>query len=336
MKQLLLTALVFIGTMIVASDAMGQLWTRERNFIIAGIGPTGFLGDVGGANQIGTRGFRDFDYQTIRPALKLGYRYFLMYSLALKGTIASGMVSGNDQYTEEPFRNNRNLMFRSQIVEASVQTEWYFYTSGRPGARFRPQTRNIGWIGYRYRAYLFAGIGGVFFNPQGFFDQAHYATLQHRTITNPALLPETGWYNLRRLSTEGQGLPEFPTRQKYLPLSVTIPVGIGMTFSLSREWSIGAELGIRNTLTDYIDDISKTYVDPRVFAANFPNDPHRVALGEFFSNPTNYRLGLEPTMPGQQRGRPHHNDSYMFMFFTVQYKIISGPTSRRWTPTMRR
>jgi len=324
--------------MFLLPETSGQLWKRERQFVFAGIGAAGFMGDLGGADKIGTQDYRDFDFRAIRPGGKMGYRYFVNYDLAVTGNLAFGYVSGADRHTQEEFRNNRNIEFRSPVLETSVQGEFFFYTDGKVGARYRDQTRTIGWVGYRLRAYVFAGLGGFFFNPQGKFSGAHYLTLQHGTIPLEEIPPD-GWYNLRPLRTEGQGFEEFPTRRKYIPFNVAVPFGIGMTLSLSREWSIGLEYGFRKTFTDYLDDTSTTYVDPAVYGANW-SDPAKIALGEFFSNPTNYSIqnhypGYDSTLPGYQRGNPHNDDAYMFLFFTVQYKIISGPTSRRWAPLIR-
>lgn len=335
MKKLLI--LLFL-TIFYLPEADAQLWMRERQFVFLGMGATGFMGDLGGADKIGTQDYRDFNFRAIRPSTKLGYRYFLTYDLAVTGNLAFGYVSGDDSHTQEAFRNNRNISFRSPVFETSVQGEWFFYTDGKVGARYRDQTRTIGWIGFRLRGYIFGGIGAFYFNPQGYFDGAQYLTLRHATV-NEGDLPVDGWYNLRPLSTEGQGFGEFPTRKKYIPVSVAIPFGIGAVLSLSREWSIGLEYGFRKIFTDYLDDSSTTYVDPAVFGANWTN-PTKVALGEYFSNPTNYSIenqipNYDPTLPGYQRANPFNDDSYMFLFLTVQYKIISGPTSRRWAPLIR-
>lgn len=331
MKKILLPLFLVLALI---PEVSGQLWMRERQFVFFGMGAAGFMGELGGADKIGTNDYRDFNFRAVRPSTKLGYRYFLTYSTAVTGNLAFGYVSGDDQHTQEPFRNNRNIAFRSPVFEASVQGEWFFYTDGKIGARYRDQTRTIGWVGYRLRGYLFGGIGGFYFNPQGYFDKAHYLTLDHATIGEDNL-PRDGWYNLRPLRTEGQGFSQFPTRRKYVPFNVAIPFGIGAVLSLSREWSIGMEYGFRKIFTDYLDDTSTTYVDPAVYGANWGENPTQVALGEYFSNPTNYGMGKAPTQPGQQRGDPFDEDSYMFLFLTVQYKIVSGPTSRRWAPLIR-
>jgi hypothetical protein len=64
------------------------------------------------------------------------------------------------------------------------------------------------------------------------------------------------------LRTEGQGLPDFPERKEYKLTQLCIPFGIGARFRVSDQFSIGAEIGFRKLFTDYLDDVSNTYVDP--------------------------------------------------------------------------
>jgi hypothetical protein len=311
MKKYRLLFTVFLAFL--AFELSAQRWTRERNHLILGMGATGFMGDLGGADDIGTQGMRDFNFGAVRPGATLAYRYHLLEYVAVKGNLAFGYVYGDDRLTEEPFRNNRNIHFRSPIFETSVHGEYYIWSQDRVGARYRRITRSMGWIGYRFKVYLFGGVGGFYFNPQGYFEAASYTG----EIPEGGL-PADGWYNLRSLRTEGQGY--FPTRDRYSRFQVTIPYGVGVTFSLSPDLSIGMEYGFRRTFTDYIDDVSTTYVDPAVFGEIFEN-PQTVFLARYFANPTINSLSSSVTAPGQQRGNPHNNDAYMFLFVTLAYKF---------------
>jgi hypothetical protein len=317
-------------------ESNAQVRPQQRHIFFLGLGPSGFMGDLGGANQIGTQGIRDFDFQTIRPTIQAGYRYFLTHEFAVSGRLSFGHLTGNDKHTQEPFRNNRNLSFRSQLLEFSANGEWFFFSYGRAGARFSNHVLNTGRTGATLRTYIFGGIGGFYFNPQGYFRREHYLTLQHASVSNPDLLPENGWFNLRNIGTEGQGLPGYPDNPQYSSFKVTFPVGLGMVIRINRNWNIGMEYGFRTTLTDYIDDVSTSYMDPSIFRSIFPDDPARAALGEFFSNPTNYGQGSAPTMPGLQRGNPENNDSYMFLIFSLQFTPFVQPGSPWWAPFIQR
>ncbi len=298
------------------SDSYGQRWKRDRHQLFLGLGGSGFLGDLGGADDIGSQGIlgiRDLDFEAVRPSGMLGYKYFLYEDVALRANFGYGRLSGNDSYTDEIYRNNRNIQFRTSIVEMSVQGEYYFFSHERVGARYRRITRRRGWIGYNISLYAFAGVGGFYFNPQGKFEKDRY----EGTIPYDQL-PKDGWYDLRPLSTEGQGF--FPTRDTYSRFQITVPFGIGGYFQINRELAIGIEYGIRKTWTDYIDDVSTTYVDPAIYSQMW-DDPQKIALAEHFANPTSNRLGENVTAPGQQRGGPADNDVYMFSFITIYYKF---------------
>ena len=294
--------------------AQRQMWQRERDHIVFGLGATGFMGDLGGSDKEGSQWIRDYDFQAMRPAFLLGYRYFVLEDVAVRGSLSFGYVAGSDNYSAEPYRSNRNIHFRSPLWELAAQGEYYFIRAYQMGARYRRVTRARGWLGYNFSAYAFIGVGGFYFNPQGYFEQANYSG----TIPDENL-PSDGWYNLRPLRTEGQGY--FSTRERYSNISVAVPFGIGTMFVINRQLSVGLEFGFRKTWTDYIDDVSRTYVDPAIYHEMFEGNPQKIALAEYFSNPTNGTLGDNVTAPGQQRGNPHNDDSYMFYLITIYYNV---------------
>ena len=103
----------------IASVTSAQSWKRYRREIVYSAGATNFLGDLGGANQIGTNFVKDLELSLTRPAVGIGYRYRLDRRQSLRGTIQAGILKGDDKLTEEPIRNNRNLNFRSPVVDIS-------------------------------------------------------------------------------------------------------------------------------------------------------------------------------------------------------------------------
>lgn len=294
-------------------DAFSQRWTRDRHQLSFGMGVSGFMGDLGGADQNGTQGMRDFDFAAVRPSVTAGYRYLFFENLGVTGNLTFGYVYGDDSFTDEPFRNNRNIHFRSPILELSSTAELTLIRFQRQGTQFRLVTSSGFARGLGFSSYVFAGVAGFFFNPQAYFDAGNY------NGTIPAdQLPSSGWYNLKPLRTEGQGY--FPTRNEYSRISFAIPFGLGAKVHINRDLAVGLRYGFRKTFTDYIDDVSKTYVDPAIYYEIF-EDPARIALAEHFSNPTNNNLSKSVTAPGQQRGNPYNTDAYMFAFVTVHYRI---------------
>jgi hypothetical protein len=213
-----LRKLIFLTiSVLLCQLALGQRWQRNRYEVVYSFGATNFLGELGGANHVGTNGLRDLEFPATRPVLGLGYRYKTTRTTAIKGNLYYGYVGGNDNLTKEPFRNNRNLNFRSPVLELSGQFE-YMLIRERPGHRYN--LRGVhGWRNIGIESYLFGGFGGFFFNPRGKY--------------------EGKWYSLRPLCTEGEGL--VPTRKKYSRFQPCIPVGIGFKYTINKNWGIGLD-----------------------------------------------------------------------------------------------
>ncbi len=278
---------------------------KPRPEFIIGVGASNFLGELGGANQIGTFFVRDLEFKATRPSTQIAIRYKFSKRFAVKGGYYYQLLSGNDKLTKEPFRNNRNLHFRSSIHEVSGQFE-FFFTKEQQGARYNIKNAK-GMKNYNFQAYGFVGVGGIYFNPQAKYRGA--------------------WVNLQPLGTEGQGLVDGP--KKYSRFTFVIPYGIGVKNAIDKEWSVGLEVGIRKTFSDYIDDVSGVYYD---------NDALRAARGDMAADLADPSLLNMPealggnsiggiqSAKGEVRGHSNHKDAYMFLNVTISYKI---PAKRR-------
>lgn len=291
-----------------AGFTYGQRWKRLRRELYVGTVASQFLGELGGKNGIGTNDIRDFDKQAFKGGFNVGYCYRLAQraSYEVKGIYA--YISGSDKNTTEPFRNNRNLNFRSPIAELNAQFDFFFYMKKRAGHRY--SIRGVrGRSLTDYYMYVFAGAGGFYFNPYG-------------KDTRPG--GDNRWHALKPLRTEGEGL--IPTRRKYSNFQFSIPLGIGIRFAINRLYSIGIEYGYHHTFTDYLDDVSTTYFDPNAIrdAAGKKGD-----LAVYLANPAKNRdvpgnvagINSSTTAAGQQRGDPRDKDAYMFAMITVYYKL---------------
>ncbi len=269
-------------------------WKRMRYEIFYGVGATNFLGELGGANKEGSNFLADYEFAMTRPLLSLGFRYMLLEKVSTKIMLSYGWLKGDDKSTTETYRNYRNLSFYTPLVEFAIQGE-YHLTKERIGHRYNLR-RVRGVKGIKLNTYLFAGIAGFWFNPKG-KDQ------------------NGKWQSLQPLGTEGQNLS--PTREKYSRIQVAIPFGLGLKYGLNRKWSVGLELGVRKTFTDYIDDVSTTYYD---------NDAIKAANGDEAAYLADPSSGENPnwTTGGQQRGDPSHKDTYMFMILNLTYKLRAG------------
>lgn len=309
MRKTLLSLLLLLVPLFVCAQykanakrkhAFAKKKNKPRNEYIVGIGAANFLGEVGGANQIGTHFVKDFEFAATRPSIALGIRYRPSPRWAVNGGLHYMMISGNDALTTEPYRQNRNLSFRSPIIELSVQAE-FFLTKEQMGRNYNIRNVKKG-KSTDIQAYVFVGVGGFFFNPQAKYNGS--------------------WVNLQPLGTEGQGLPG--GAKKYSRVSVCIPYGIGAKYAISKEWAVGLEVGIRKTFTDYLDDVSTVYYDNAALKAAHGE------MGAYLADPSLHnfpeslggdKTGLMQSAAGEQRGDPKAKDAYMFTNVTVSYRF---------------
>lgn len=278
---------------LVSAQRYKQRWKSYRTEVHFGAGVTNFLGELGGADQIGTDYFKDLELSETNMALSAGLRYRLSQVFSLNNTLTYGRVTGDDALTQEFFRNYRNLNFRSDIIEASSTVEVALIKE-QVGARYRLKGIR-GARGFELSAYAFTGLGVFYFNPKGEY--------------------RGEWVNLSELNTEGQGLTD--TRKDYSRVQLAIPVGIGFKYGIDRRWAIGLQYGIRKTFTDYIDDVSKTYYSPTALSSS--GGPIAAEMADKSDNEFPYITAV-----GEQRGDPRDKDSYMFAVFSLSYKLRTG------------
>lgn len=284
-------------------ESTAQRWKKMRYEAVFGTGMSDFLGELGGRDAIGRDYFYDLEYKSIRPLFTGGLRYRARQNHYINAMLTYGWVSGDDKLTKEYFRNNRNLHFRSPIVELSA---YYAIGIGKEqvGRRYRLGVKRSRMSRYlTINLYPWAGISVFYFNPKA---------------KDPI---DEHWYPLQPMGTEGQGIVK--TRRPYSRVQFAIPYGIGFKYALDKRWLIAVEYGIRKTFTDYIDDVSTTYFD------NTELKIRKGAKAAYFANPSTGPASN--TAPGVQRGDPTDKDSYMFMTVTLNYKMVLK-RSRRSRP----
>lgn len=325
MRKQILIALIAIVLLPNLADA--QRWKRFRRQIIGGVGVTNFLGDLGGGSGIGRDFVWDLDFEATRPSMMIGYRYQFNSYLFGRANLQWGILKGDDNYTTESFRSQRNLRFRTGYFELDLMAEFYLIQNAR-GNLYRLKGVR-GRKGLKMDIYIYGGVGLMYFNPKG--------------------LDQSGqWVKLQPLGTEGQGLPGQPDR--YNRITFTVPYGIGVGKSIDRYWGVNIEFTMRQTFTDYIDDVSGNYYGrQRLYEARLEegfsrNEAARIAV---LSDPS-FGLGGNSSqqdklqsadnfesagynrndLVGQQRGDPTDNDAYMTGMITVSRKIVKRRRSR--------
>jgi len=193
------------------------------------------------------------DISFTRPALGISFMHRFGPRYSLIGQFMYGTLSGSDTKSASPteesgkYRYLRNLSFRNRIKELSVVA--YFDL-------FENQSTYISRV--KWTPYVYIGVAGFLSNPEA---QAPANDL------NGTALPEAGkWVKLRPLGTEGQYSALDPTDvnsgiKPYKTVQVAIPFGIGARFRINEVMDLWADIGFRYTFTDYIDDVSKNYVN---------------------------------------------------------------------------
>ena len=265
------------------------------------LGFSGFLGDLGGANSAGTHFLKDIEPSLFRPAVGIFYRYNFSSRFAWKNTLTytrvlgdDGLLDGSDPTSDQFYRWYRNLSFFSDIFEITSTIEFNIlkFSIGNRRERFTP--------------YIATGIGVFFMDPK--------AKFEGRNV------------RLQPLGTEGQGLPEYPDREPYSLTQLAIPLTFGFKLGISKNLALGFEITHRITFTDYMDDVSTSYVDPALFYLH--KDVNTAMLAESLANrsyevdPNGDYAGI--TDPGSGRGNPDRGDEYFMVLFSLSYSIVKS------------
>ena len=123
------------------------------------------------------------------------------------------------------------------------------------------------------------------------------------------------WHSLQPLRTEGQGFREYRERKPYKLSQINIAAGLGVKYEINTLFNVRLETVHRILSTDYLDDVSTTYIDPNLFNSYLLSSQASVAQQLY-----NRKKELNPgdqTIVGDQRGDSKDKDA----FFTIQLKL---------------
>ncbi len=367
-KFVVVLLVVFLGAPEIL-DAQGYYnryeYRRKRHEITFGAGASSCLTDVGGSDlstsEFEQDGFKntfrsvyDIDLAKTSFTGNFSYIYNLASKLTLRLNAAISQISGDDAQTQEFFRNNRRLNFKTFLGEVALMSE-FIIINERTGNRYNLKSPAGKYLGVKnplgFGVYVFGGIGGVYFNPVGF----------DRFIDENINIIGSGQkYYLRDLRTEGQGTPGdtlFNLGETYDPVALCIPMGIGIKKAFNGNGGIKLEFGFRFTNTDYLDDVSGNYFDwasnggsPEQItmsgtntgqeyryygmaisdgAGGFIYPPGAVPQPQIEGGDVYYLDGFHYTKPGDQRGNPDNDDSYMFLTLSAYKKFNNAAKSYR-------
>ena len=254
---------------------------------------------------------KTFEPKGLKPSFGLITRFtpYERFTFRLSGQW--GGLEGNDEwYPDMDSVYERNLSFKSVLWDFTAAAEW-----------------NLRSLKYKQTSgvipFLFAGISVFRFNPKAQFiyrdDSPHlgvngydYSSLKDR---------DGDWIELQPQGTEGQETTQENDRRRYSLTQLAIPIGAGLKFKLNPRWAMSLEYGLRYTFTDYIDDVSLTYVEPEFIAAQYTVMAAAMA---------DRNRSLELYDAGRKRGTLHgdnqknYNDIYGILGLTFTYRILGS------------
>ena len=233
----------------------------------------------GGSYYLGDINSKHFDY--MMPSGGIVIRKNIDRRVVIKSELLLGNIRADDSRNRnDTMKLNRNLHFRSPIYELSGQVEFNFlpYETGNSLYPFTP--------------FIFAGISLFRFNPKAESNNGE-------------------WVALQPLSTEGQGTTSFQDRKKYALTQFSIPMGGGFKIAVNKTFNIILEYGIRKTFTDYLDDVSTSYIGGNLIDMS----PLGIEMSDKSLN--------GPQAKDFQRGDSKDKDWYTFTGITLSFKILS-------------
>lgn len=268
-------------------------------------GPMVFMGDLGGNPGIGKTFIKDYNIPSTRYSIGAFITYYPENWYGIRFMITHGELYGSDALTnvksgEEISRKNRNLDFKSSLNEALLMGEFMptVFLEDDPG-------QVIGKI----RPYALLGFGLFHFNPQGSYTDS---------------LGNTSWQYLRPLHTEGEGFAEYPQRQMYSLTQFNLAMGFGARYYMNDKITFSMEIIHRKTFTDYIDDVSTTYIDPSLFYKYLPYN--QAVIADQISNKSPLRNDPKAGYgPGDKRGDSSHDNAYFSLNLKVGIRIGPEP-----------
>jgi hypothetical protein len=209
---------------------------------------------VGTSNYVGDLSEQRFSPEGFGGMLGVLGRYNFTKYLSAKASLTKGTVAGDDAHAKAQVHKDRNLSFRSDILELAA-------------------TGELNLSAYNIRAnktgvpYLFAGLALMHFNPQA----------QMRGT----------WYDLQPLQTEGK-------QYSRLAVAVPFGVGMkfNLSYKLNFGFEIGARKTFTDYLDDvsthYPDVINLRRTDPTTASLSYRTPE---ITGEFGENPMGSERG---------------------------------------------
>lgn len=224
-----------------------------------------------------------------KPAFGIFYKKQFNNYLGLRISAHYAQVGYSDIYSKSDFQKRRNLSFNSDIFEVALQGDFNFFKFV-PGDPY-----------YSFTPFVTIGIGAFSYNP--------YAYYQGKKVY------------LKPLGTEGQnigytGQATSIVRKPYGSMAACFPIGAGIKYNVSENINVSFQIAHRLTMTDYLDDVSTTYVG----ADKFPPLNGQPSLAGALQD-RSYETGTLIGVEGRQRGLSKQKDQYIIAEVGVSFSI---------------
>ncbi len=244
---------------------------------------------IGGANYFGDLN-TNYGFQFFRYSGGVFYKYNFTHYMAVRLGGNYAHIGYSDKYSKNVYQRQRNLDFKSNIFELGIMADFNFFQY------------TIGDYDHRFTPYVTLGASAFYYDP--------YTTLNNKN------------YFLRPQGTEGQNIEEYEDR-KYGKYSFAFPIGAGIKLWLSKGLTLNFEIVNRYTNTDYLDDVSKTYVGKENFVEQV-NSPYPSPAAQLQDRSP--ELGGEAIgIKGRQRGVSTTKDHFMLFQIGLSFRV---PTYR--------
>ena len=190
----------------------------------------------------------------------------------------------SDIYSKNEYDQRRNLSFNTNIFEIALQGDFNFF-------KFIPTDPD-----HSFTPYATVGIGFFTYDPYAFYHNEKVF--------------------LRPLHTEGETF--YKGRKEYGSMALCFPIGFGLKYAINENINISFEVAHRFTTTDYIDDVSTTYVG----ADKFPSTAGGKSIAGIMQD-RSFEVGTPIGIEGRQRGFSKQKDQYTIAEFGISFNITS-------------
>ena len=224
-----------------------------------------------------------------KPTLGIFYKKQFNNYLGIRASAHYAQLGYSDIYSDADFQKRRNLSFNTDIFELAVQGDFNFF-------KFMPGDPN-----YTFTPFVALGVGAFSFNPYSYLDGKQVY--------------------LRPLGTEGQNIDykdpaTGKNRSPYGSIAICFPIGAGIKYNISNNVNLSFQITHRLTLTDYLDDVSTTYVG----IDKFPVLNGQTSLAGILQD-RSYETGTPIGVEGRQRGLSKQKDQYITAELGISFSI---------------